>query len=67
MNSAYARAAALSKPEAFSPLANAFADFTGALGTQAAMERANYYSGNQVPVRYKTGLFTPGKGSVVTA
>ena len=36
-----------------------FADFTAGLGTQAALERANYYSGGQTPVRYSTGLFAP--------
>lgn len=60
-NSAIARASALSQPAAYSPLSNLFADFTSGLGTQAALERANYYSGGQTPLRYNTGLFTPGQ------
>jgi hypothetical protein len=66
-NSALARASVLSQPAAFSPLTNLFADFTAGLGTQAALERANYYSGGASPVRYKTGLFTPGSGSVAVS
>jgi hypothetical protein len=61
---AITRANALSKPPAFSPLTNLFADFTAGLGTQAALEKANYYSGGQTPVRYKTGLFSPKSGAV---
>lgn len=57
--SAIHRAAALSQPAAYSPLSNLFADFTSALGTQAALEKANYYSGGQTGVRYNTGLFGP--------
>ena len=56
---AIARASALSKPAAYSPLSQLFADFTSTLGTQAALERANYYSGGQTGSRYTTGLFTP--------
>lgn len=56
-NSAIARSSALSKPTAYSPLTNLFADFTSALGTQAALEKANAYSGGQTGVRYKTNLF----------
>lgn len=63
-NSALARSSALSKPAAFSPLSNLFADFTSTLGTQAALERANYYSGGQTGARYSTGLFTPNAGAV---
>lgn len=61
-NSAIARASALSKPAAYSPLSQLFADFTAGLGTQAALERANYYGGAQAP-RYSTGLFAPNKSS----
>lgn len=43
-NSALARSAALSQPAAFSPLASLFVDFTNALGTQAAANRADYYA-----------------------
>lgn len=63
-NSALARSSALSQPAAYSPLSNLFADFTSGLGTQAALERANYYSGGQTGVRYKTGLFAPKTGAV---
>jgi len=63
-NSALARSSALSQPAAYSPLSNLFADFTSGLGTQAALERANYYSGGQTGVRYQTGLFAPKTGSV---
>lgn len=62
-NSALARASALSTPVSFSPLANLFADFTAGLGTQAALEKANYYGGADKP-RYSTGLFTPNSNSV---
>lgn len=68
-NSAIARAGALSKPGTFNPLSNLFADFTSGLGTQAALERADYYGGSGAGGakigRYNTGLFTPG-GSVAT-
>lgn len=64
--SAIARSAALSQPAAYSPIGNLFADFTGALGTQAAAERARYYGGAGTPgaARYQTGLFTPRSGAV---
>ncbi len=61
-NSALTRAAALSQPAAYSPVANLFADFTGALGTQAAAERAYSYGG-PTPT-YTTGWFGPKSGSV---
>jgi hypothetical protein len=63
-SAALARSSALSKPAAYSPLTNLFADFTSTLGTQAALERANYYSGGQTGVRYNTGLFAPSSGAV---
>ena len=65
-NSALARSAALSQPAAFSPIGNLFADFTGALGTQAAAERARFYGGAGTPgaARYQTGLFAPRSGAV---
>ena len=63
-NSAISRASALSEPTAYSPLSQLFTDFTAGLGTQAALERANYYSGGQVPVRYNTGLFAPSASAV---
>lgn len=64
VNSAMTRASVLSKPAAYSPLTNLFADFTSTLGTQAALERANAYSGGQTGVRYNTGLFAPNSGAV---
>lgn len=42
-NSALARSAALSQPEAYSPLADLFTSYTNALGTSAAAERARSY------------------------
>lgn len=63
-NAALARSSALSKPAAYSPLTSLFADFTSTLGTQAALERANYYSGGQTGARYSTGLFAPSSGAV---
>jgi hypothetical protein len=67
VNSANARAAALSKPATYSPLAQLFADFTAGLGTQAAQERAAYMSGGAYQPRYNTGLFgTPTNAVKVT-
>jgi hypothetical protein len=63
-SSAIARASALSKPQAYSPLSQLFADFTSGLGTQAALEKANYYSGGQTGARYQTGLFAPKSNAV---
>lgn len=63
---AIARASALSTPPTYNPLTDLFAQFTSGLGTQAALEKANYYSGGQVPVRYNTGLFSPSKSVSVT-
>lgn len=66
-NSAITRASALSKPAAYSPLADLFANFTSTLGTQAALEKANYYSGGQTGVKYPTGLFAPKGNAVVVS
>lgn len=44
-NAAMTRAKALSQPPAYSPLANLFADFTGALGARAAAERSYAMAG----------------------
>ncbi|MFA5897857.1 MAG: hypothetical protein WC829_01965 [Hyphomicrobium sp.] len=63
-NAAISRASALSEPAAYSPLTQLFTDFTAGLGTQAALERANYYSGGQTGARYNTGLFTPSTSAV---
>jgi hypothetical protein len=64
-NSALSRASALSEPAAYSPLTQLFSDFTSGLGTQAALEKANYFSGGQTGARYSTGLFTPSNNAVV--
>lgn len=65
-SSALARSEALSRPPAFSPVANLFADFTGALGVQAAAERARFYGGPTAPQpTFNTGLFTPRSGAAV--
>lgn len=64
-NAALARSTALSQPGTYSPLSQLFADFTGGLGTQAALERANYYSGGASGgSRYSTGLFAPRSSAV---
>lgn len=64
-NQALTRASILSQPAAYSPLSQLFSSFTAGLGTQAALERANYYSGGGTGARYSTGLFAPSSGSVV--
>lgn len=66
VNSANNRIATLSAQDTFSPLTGLFTGFTGALNTQAALEKAAHYSGGAVKPTYNTGLFTPGSGSVVT-
>lgn len=63
-NSAITRAQALSKPDAYSPLGQLFTDFTGALSTQAAIEKANALSGGATGGRYNTGLFGPSGSAV---
>ena len=62
VNSAISRASALSKPPAYSPISQLFADFTNALGAQAAQERS-FAAGGPTP-RYNTGLFSPNRNSV---
>jgi len=56
-NSAIARASALAAPPTYSPLGQLFTDFTGALGTQAAQEKAAAASGGSYSIPYNTGLF----------
>ena len=63
-NSAIARASALSQPAANSPLSQLFASFTGALGQQAAQERAEAASGGAYKAKFNTGLFGTPTGSV---
>lgn len=62
-NAAISRSSALSKPAAYSPLTNLFADFTSALGTQARLETGSSYYGEKLG-RYDSGLF-PNRRSVV--
>ena len=57
-STAISRASALSQPAAYSPLTSLFADFTDALGTQAALAKANSYAGSGTgATNYSTGLF----------
>lgn len=51
------RATALSAQPTFSPLASLFGDFTGALATQASLERGEAYSGGMIKPAFSTGLF----------
>lgn len=55
---ALARSAALSQPDAYSPLGQLFTDFTNGLGIQAAQERAAAASGGAYKPAYNTGLFS---------
>lgn len=64
INAATARSNALSQAPQFNPLTNLFADFTSALGTQAAAERAQMLSGGTVKAPYNTGLFGSGRVAV---
>lgn len=63
-NSAIHRATALSQPAAFSPLAQMFANTASAIGTQAAAERAQAYSGGAYKAPFNTGLFAPSSNAV---
>ena len=57
-STAISRASALSQPAAYSPLASLFSNFTDALGTQAALSKANSYAGSGTgATNYSTGLF----------
>lgn len=62
-SSALARADALSKPPAYSPLTQLFADFTSTLGTQAGLERA-YAAGSTIKPRYNLGIYGSNNSSV---
>ena len=73
VNSATARASALSQPEAYSPLGQMFGNFLQGIGTQAALERADiktryeaYQSGGQIRPTYQTGLFSPSNSVQVS-
>lgn len=59
------RATALTAAPTYSPLANLFGDFTGALATQANLERGEAYSGGMIKPAFNTGLFGPNKNAVV--
>lgn len=61
-NSALARSATLSQPEAYSPLADLFTSYTSALGTSAAAERARSYGwgGQQQQTGSPTWYGAPG-------
>lgn len=63
---ANSQAAIMSQQEAYSPLANLFADFTAGLGVQAAQERAQALSGGAYRARFDTGLFAPRNSVSVT-
>ena len=61
-----ARAPALSKPAAYSPLSQIFTDASSALSQQIALERAYALSGGATAApRYSTGLFSSNPGAVV--
>lgn len=64
VNSANARAKVLSQPTPYSPIAQAFVDFTTGLGQQAAAEKAFAYGAGPRPA-VSTGLFGPRSGAVV--
>lgn len=64
VNSANARAKVLSQPTPYSPIAQAFVDFTSGLGQQAAAEKAFAYGAGPRPA-VSTGLFGPRSGAVV--
>lgn len=61
--SALARAGALSKPPAYSPLEDLFLSFTSGLGAQAGLERA-YAAGSGIRPRYNLGIYGPSNDAV---
>lgn len=64
VNQALSRSAALSQPDSYSPLGDLFSKFTGALGQQAAWERAGAMSGGAIKPAFNTGLFGASPGAV---
>ena len=63
VQSAQASSAVLSQTPGYSPLASMFSDFTGALGKQAAAEKAYAYGAGPRPA-ISTGLFGTPSGAV---
>lgn len=63
VQSAQARSAVLSQTPGYSPLVSLFADFTSALGQQAAAERAFAYGAGPKPA-VATGLFGTPRNAV---
>lgn len=66
IQSANARATILSQVPAYNPLTAMFADFTSALGQQAAAEKAFSYGAGPRPT-YSTGLFGTPRGAVANS
>jgi hypothetical protein len=64
-NSAISRASALSAPTAYSPLTQLFTDFTSALGTSAALAKANAAANGGATTGSSSTLFTPSSSAVV--
>jgi hypothetical protein len=62
-NSAINQAGSLSAAPAYSALGQLFSGFTGALGTQAALEKNAALYGGSAPL-VSTGLFSPSKSAV---
>lgn len=64
VNSATARAKVLTEPVAYSPIAQAFSDFTTGIGQQAAAEKAFAYGATPNPPKTGTWLFGPRQSSI---
>lgn len=63
-NDAITRASILSQPQSYSPLSDLFADFTSAIGKQAAAERAFNYGAGPMPT-FGAVLTGPSRSAVV--
>lgn len=61
---ARSQAASLTQPDTYSPLAQLFANFTGALGNQARLEQAQALSGGIIRPTVDTGLFGTNRRAV---